>query len=158
MKEATPVPQPSGGWLAPAPQAAAARRSAAMRRAEYLMSVTDGLLSVNDVVNAAAEPGNKALLRITLHQLLLSQPGWGQVRAGAAMDRLVSLLGLRLDVGPLRRLPLSWLLDPRAAGTRLLAWLDATTPQMAAPWPGFPFTPAPGACRPDRTDRHRPLS
>lgn len=147
MSQLIPTPQPSGGQLAPAQQAATARRSAAMRRAEYLMSVTDGLLSINDVVNAAAEPGNKALLRITLHQLLLSQPGWGQVRAGTAMDRLLGLLGLRLDVDRIRRLPLSWLLDPRAAGTRLLAWLDATTPQMGPPWPGFPFTAAPAACR-----------
>lgn len=148
MNDVAPAPQPSGGQLAAPSHAAAARRSAAMRRAEYLMSVTDGMLGVNDVVEAAAQPGNKPLLRITLHQLLLSQPGWGEVRAGVTLDRLLTLLGLRLDTAGLRRLPLAWLLDPRAAGTRLLAWLDVVTPGMAAPWPGYPFTPAPSRCLP----------
>lgn len=154
MSDIAPAPRPSGGQLAAPAHAADARRSAALRRAEHLMAVTDGMLSIADVVEAACQPGNKALLRITLHQLLLSQPGWGEVRTSATLQRLLTLLGLRLDPARTRRLPVAWLVDPRAAGTRLLAWLDATNPQMAAPWPGYPFTPPPNLCRP--ADQEQP--
>ncbi|WP_251153774.1 hypothetical protein [Cellulosimicrobium sp. Marseille-Q4280] len=137
-----PPAQPSGGRLADPATAAAARRSANRRRAEYLSSVTTGLLSVHDVVAAAAAPDGAPLLRISLRQLLGAQPDWGKSRTEAAMTRLITVLGeTRTD----RDQTIGWLVDPRVRGARLLAFADATQTGHGPPWPGFPFAPSPFA-------------
>lgn len=113
-------------------------------RAEYLQSVTAGLgVTILDVVAAAAQPGHGPLLRISLDQLLRAQEGWGQVRSRAALDRLLTFCGRTDDRVATTRLDIGWLLDPRAAGGRLLAFLDVTATGKGVPWRGFPYTPAP---------------
>lgn len=122
--------------------ATATRASVAANRmrAEYLQSVAAGMLTVNDVVTAACEDGHRPLLRISLDQLLRARPGWGQARSHAALTRIVTFCGQHPTKDTLRRLDLAWLLDPRAAGARLLAFLDALSPESPAnPLAGFPY-------------------
>ena len=139
---AAPAPRPSGGQLAPAHERLAHQRSAASLRAEHTQSVALGLLTVHDVVEAAGRPGGRPLLRITLNQLLLAQPGWGTARTRTVLDRLrlMTETNTKAKAG---RLDIAWLVDPRARGTRLVAFLDVTCQPAGAPWPGFPFRPAP---------------
>jgi hypothetical protein len=112
-------------------------------RADYLQSVAAGLLSVHDVLTAAADPGHRPLLRIRLDQLLRAQAGWGAARSTTNMGRLLMFCGLPADRATIRRLDIGWLLDPRASGQRVIAWLDVTTDVPGLPWRGFPYTPAP---------------
>lgn len=122
----------------------AASVSANRMRADYLQSVANKrLLTIHDVIAAVAEPGNKALLRIGLDQLLRAQEGWGQARSSAALTRVLTFCSLPTDRATIRSLDIAWLTDPRAAGTRLAAFLDVTAGHETAPWLGFPYTPAP---------------
>jgi hypothetical protein len=136
---ATPQARPSGGQLAAPADAVAARVSANRVRAEYLQSVVHGLLTVHDVLRAAAEPAGRPLLRISLVQLLAAQPGWGDVRVGGTVERLVRATSRTATPVRPDRLDVAWLLDPRADGTRLVAFLDLTVDRPALP--GFPYVP-----------------
>lgn len=137
-----PPAQPSGGRLADLATAAAARRTANRQRAEYLSSVATGLLSVHDVISAACTTEGAALRRIALAQLLGAQPDWGRTKVRDAMTHLRTIGGEPHDLG---RVTVGWLVDPRARGARLLAFVDSTVPDPGPPWPGFPFAPQPPA-------------
>lgn len=137
-----PPAQPSGGQLADPTTAAAARRTANRQRAEYLSSVTTGLLSVHDVITAACTTEGVALRRIALAQLLGAQPDWGRTKVRDAMTHLRTIGGESRDLG---RMTVGWLVDPRARGARLLAFADATHESHGPPWPGFPLSPSPFA-------------
>jgi len=138
-----PAPRPSGGQLAPAHERLAHQRSAASLRAEHTQSVAMGLLTIHDVIEAAGRPGGRPLLRISINQLLLAQPGWGTARTRTVLDRLRLMTETRSAKEKVARLDIAWLVDPRARGTRLVAFLDVTCQPTGAPWPGFPFRPAP---------------
>lgn len=128
--------------FAPSADTARAALSEARRmRSEYLVAVTTGLLTVRDVVDAAALDSGRPLRRILLRQLHLSQEGWGDART----SRLLSGLGARIDLrdGEVGDWTIAWLLDPRAGGRRYLAWLDVQQEKTVEPWTGFPFAPAP---------------
>lgn len=144
MRELTAPPaRPSGGRLAAPSDVGTARASANRIRAEHLVLVNRKLLTVHDVVAAVAQPGHKPLLRIGLDQLLRAQEGWGQARSHAALTRLVTFCGVAATPTRFRDLDIGWLVDPRAAGQRLVAWLDVLRDERrAAPWPGFPYTAA----------------
>lgn len=136
--------QPSGGRLAPAAEALDHRRSADAVRSEYLQSVGAGLVSVHDVIASATSPHSRPLLRITVRQLLLAQQDWGETRTGECLRRVCLFTGTDTTRSAMNRLDIGWLMDPRARGTRLLAFIDATSPASGqSPWPGFPFHPAP---------------
>lgn len=114
-----------------------ARLIAQQTRADWLVSVGLGVVSVQEVIEAASLPENRPLLKITLAQLLLAQPGWGSERTKAFIRRLRETLEVAPAVVP--KPTIGWLLDGRTGGRRFLAWADALTPKDAPPWPGFPF-------------------
>ena len=139
-----PAPRPSGGQLASITEVGAARASANLVRADHLVLVAQGLLTPHDVVAAAAQPGGRPVLRITLDQLLRAQVGWGQARSHAALTRLLTFCGIDPTPARLRSVEVAWLIDPRAAGQRLVAWIDVLRDdRQLAPWPGFPYVGAP---------------
>ncbi|WP_277209219.1 hypothetical protein [Isoptericola croceus] len=123
-------------------QARSALAAARRHRAEYLMSITEGLLEVGDLIKAASAPDGHPLLVLRLHQVLLAQPGWGTTTTDRTLARLAGALGAELP--PRGRLTVAWLLDPRSDGSRYLAWCEALrTDRTQPPWPGFPHTPGP---------------
>lgn len=140
-----PAAQPSGGRLLAPSEVASVRRAASRQRAECTLRVALGEITVWDVLRDASRPGGRALLRISLRQLLLSRPKVGAVRAQEVIDRTFALLG---DTA--QRPTVQWLIDPRAQGRRILAFLDATRDLPdGPPWPGFPFAPHPGTAEHD---------
>ncbi|MCU6481284.1 hypothetical protein [Arthrobacter sp. A2-55] len=112
-----------------------ARQNAARLRAEWMLLVHDGTVTLNDVLQEAQHQESKALLRLSVRQLLMSQPNWGRGKADSVIGHILSVLDVEID----RRLvTVGWLLDPRAGGRRFAAWLDAFEPKQRPPWPGFP--------------------
>lgn len=124
---------------APAPTletANAARRSAATYRAQWLMLVHDKMVTPDDALTDAARPEARPLLKLSLRQLLLAQPGWGRTRADAVIDKILSVSEAKIER---RQVTIGWLLDPRAGGRRFAAWLDAIDPRKEPAGPGFPY-------------------
>lgn len=129
--------------LAVANQAA---RHARRTRAEALLSVATGMLTVTDVIKESATDPTGALLKIRLHQLLQAQDGWGQGRALRVIHRTLDVLGEPVsDRAEMLSKTLSWLLDSRTGGNRLAAFCDVLMErkQDVPPWPGFPHLAAP---------------
>lgn len=129
-------------------------------RAQALVDLAEGRVSVNDVLLRATTAEGSGLLKVTVQQLLLSMPGVGRATTKRILARLEKLIMAPLPAG--RSLTLQWLLDGRSAGTRVVALADAVvtvdsslrldrrehalSPPPAAPtapWNGFPFSPPP---------------
>jgi hypothetical protein len=122
-----------------------ARSQAQRLRAEWLLSINAGLLTLPELVEFAATPDGAALRSIRLRGLLMSQPRWGETRADAVLSALRAVLYLPADI-PLAKLAVGWLLDNRSAdGRRFDAFLDVTGTDRIAPWRGFPFSENPAA-------------
>lgn len=122
------------------PQELRRARDAANRyRAEWLLSVASGMLTVTELIDhAGTEPG-RALRTIRLLELLRTQDGWGMSRAKAAMRALRQTRVVPGDL-PDRKVTIGWLLDHRTKGQRYRALNDVTsTVRAAAPWPLFPY-------------------
>jgi hypothetical protein len=104
-------------------------------RAEYLVALAEGLLTINDVIDAASTAEGIPLRRISLRQLLTTQPGWGERRAA----KVLSVVCSNMDVSDVKGdLTIGWLIDPRAGYRRWLSWLDAHQAKIEGPWAGFP--------------------
>lgn len=114
----------------------AARRSASLYRAQWLMLIHDGMVTPGDVLADAAGPDARPLLKLSLRQLLLAQQGWGRTRADGIIDKILSVTGAKIER---RQVTIGWLLDPRAGGRRFAAWLDAFEPRSALGGAGFPY-------------------
>lgn len=129
-----PAPPPT-----PLANANSALRSARTMRAEWSVGVAEGLLTSVDVIEHACTVEGRPLRRMKLRQLLLSQPHWGQARTGEAMTRFARFAGLAPSAD-LDELTAGWLIDSRAGGRRISAWLDAVEVRRdGPPWPGFPY-------------------
>jgi hypothetical protein len=113
-----------------------ARRSADRFRAEWLILINEEMMKPADLLREAARPEAKPLMKLSLRQVLLAQPGWGRRKTDTVIDHVSAISGARIDR---RKITVGWLLDPRAGGRRFAAWLDAFTPKNQ-PWPGFPYT------------------
>lgn len=139
---------PSPGERSPLTGASLARAREALGqasgvRAEHLLAITEGTLTVLDVIEAACTGPGRPLRRIGLRQLCLAQQGWGIRRTDALLSTLAERAG---DEGALRDLDIAWLIDPRYYGRRFLLWADLLRPRRTAPpWPGFPYAPSPTA-------------
>lgn len=123
----------------PLEQANVAKAQAHRARAAALISVAEGRHTIVDVIKHAATEAGRPLLRITLRQLLLAQPGWGDERCGSALNQLTAVLGAPAAKLHRRKLTIAWLLDARAGGKRFMAFCDVIAAKTDAPWPGFPF-------------------
>lgn len=115
-----------------------ARAEANLVRAKALIEVAQGHRTITDVVTAAAGDHEKALLRLTVRQLLLAQPGWGEERTRQVISKITDIVGQTPD-----HMTVAWILDPRAAGRRFMAFCDAITSNTQPPWPGYPFAKKP---------------
>ena len=116
--------------------AARARKS----RSHFLAEVLGGGISTVDAPWVACLSRDRGLLRVRLRQLLATAPHWDTGRTNAALGHIAAVTG---TPGPeVSTVPLAWLVDQRAAGRRMLAWLDAFRPRTH-PWPGFPYAPLP---------------
>lgn len=118
-----------------------AKREANRKRTEWLLSLSAGYVTPADLIKAACTEENRALLRLTLRQVLVNQPGWGDVRATRVLSRLRRVLGEEQKDS--RRMTVAWLVDSRAGGKRIQVWADALDNRSSLPWPGFPHAPQP---------------
>lgn len=113
-------------------------------RAEYLMGVSESVLTIDDVIRAARRPECAALRRILLRQLLMAPTGSGPRGAENVLQRMFALLGAR---NPAKKPTITWLLDERVGGVRLRAFLDARTTSSDPPWPQWPYETTRGSTR-----------
>jgi hypothetical protein len=118
-----------------------ARAAARIIRARHLLEIAGSTTSVHETLAAATTDAGRPLLRLTLRQLLMAQPGWGEHRAAAVLRKVLQVSGATSIAT--RKLTVSWVLDSRAGGRRFMALCDAITAKDSAPWPGFPFAPRP---------------
>lgn len=126
----TPTPTLS----TPASTARAALNSARRYRAEWLVGIASGTVTVDNLLRHATTVDGRALTRIGLRQLIGAVPGQGDVTA----RRKLAILARRCGTDE-RRLTVGWLLDNRASG-RLAAWLVTDRPDTTPrPWDGFPI-------------------
>ena len=117
-----------------------ARASARRYRAEWLISITEGLVNPFELIEQAATDLGRPLRKLSLRQVLLAQPGWGKVMTAPRLEMLRNTLKASSD----ERLTVGWLIDFRAGGRRYLTFLDVfTATKTQSPWPGFPFADAP---------------
>jgi len=156
MSEFFPTPVPARAMSVPDPaRARAARSDNARRRAQFLIDVADRKAPAPpDMPWFVALPGNGWLLPMSIVTYLRAVPGWGDAPARRLVAMLVDMLTDR-EHTPLapragktrapsapRRLTFAWLVDARAQGRRVLAWL-ALTQSRTPPWPGWPVQPDP---------------
>ena len=118
-------------------EANAAKLAWRQAQAPYLHKLSDGQLGVFDLIELAATNTQvgEALRRLHLKAVLeVAYPKGAS--AARKMERLQTTLGRKVP----RYARLSWLLDPKAEGTRFLALVDVLTRNnQAVPWPGFPY-------------------
>lgn len=126
------------------------RHRANTARGELLQLIADGILSPWEALVAAATAGEKALLRLTLDQLITASPGIGQARARQITTQVVRILDTTEAATSAGRVTIAYILEEQARGKRLLAVLDAfishglIREEGDLPvWTGFPFTPCP---------------
>lgn len=128
-----------------APLLVSERAKADEERAEWLLSIAQGILDIPELFETVLANPDSTLSKITLRELLLTQPRWGKGRAKYVLDHIRSALGVDTAT---RDMTVGWLLDRRVAGaSRLLAWVDAFDSKDTAPWVGYPFAPKPGGIR-----------
>lgn len=115
-----------------------ARAAAQAMRGEWLAAVREGFTTPAEVIAKAADPGFEPLRAIRLTSLLTAQQGCGEVSAGRIVRILLAVVGV--DMKP-NRVTVSWLIDRRACGRRLVAFANVVLKDSGPPWEGFPSTP-----------------
>ncbi|MEJ7648669.1 MAG: hypothetical protein WKF57_06510 [Nakamurella sp.] len=117
-----------------------ARRS----RAEWLVSLSDGMIRPLDVFAQAATLEGAPLRKLTLRQVLTNTPGIGEATVRKQLTRLSRELGIAADHGA-KSATVGWLLDNRTHGRRFIAWLGTVECDRVRPaWSGWPFAVEPG--------------
>lgn len=131
------------GWGSHSRTMAEARREASLARSRALLSVSRGEATLQETIQRAARPGEGALLRIRLAQLLMSLPDMGRRRSHQLLHRMLHVL--EDDPGQqVASLTISWLLNPHSGGRRWEAWVDVVMSETDKPvWAGFPWSPSP---------------
>lgn len=126
------------------------RRRANAARGELLTLVQEGLMSAWDAVTEAASSGDEALLKITLEQLVMTQPGVGQHRARRVVEQVIHILEVPPHRISTKDVTLGYVIDGRSNGRRMLAVLDAFISHgliadcdEVTVWPGFPYSSPP---------------
>ena len=117
-----------------------ARASAQEMRGEWLTAVAIGVVTIHDLVEHAAAPEGRPLMRLPLRRLLLASPDFTIKEADRILKHVSDVLGLRDDDRRNQR-TVQWLLDDRTGCRRFMAWMDAIAPRER-PWPGWPATPS----------------
>ncbi len=117
----------------------AAGATARRIRAEWLAALGAGMVSVSELLDAAAADPASPLRRIRLVEMYATQPGWGRGRATTALTTLRRAAKVSPRV-PDGALTVGWALDRRAGARRRCAALEPTAPRIS-PGPRFPFGP-----------------
>ncbi|MBC9927337.1 hypothetical protein [Leucobacter sp. cx-169] len=117
----------------------AARAVANRTRGDWLISLSEGLASVADLIAYAAGPDGAPLRAITIRRLMATQHGWGERRRKQLVRELALVCPTSMSAS---RLSVGWLIDSRACGRRLVAFSNLIKPH-GPPWPGFPLTHKP---------------
>jgi hypothetical protein len=105
------------------------------KRGDWLLSIREGILTVDDLILHAQTPDGRDLWKMPLEQVLTAPPGSTISGARKTITIMRRILGIRTkDV-----LTVGWLVDVRSQGSRINAYVEATTPKQL--WAGFPFTP-----------------
>lgn len=131
-----------------APAASEARRL----KQRWFTDITAGDRTCYDLIEAAcaADGSGRALHKSKILRVLAAQPGCSTREARAILRKVVSLLDKPTDTD-LDALTIAWLIDSRAGGRRIAAYLDVTTalqvpegfPWSRVPDPGTETFPAP---------------
>ena len=111
-----------------------AARAARRARAEWIVGLESGLVTVADVLDAAKRENGAAVARLKLSTLLTA--AYGAPRAKACVRHVRAVLDVDT---PSADLTVGWLTDHRTGGRRIMALADALNPRNAPPVPGFPF-------------------
>ena len=119
-----------------------ARANANLTRARLLFSIAETSNEINavDALRAAIGPEGKPILRISIRDILLAQPGWGEERTARTLRHILE--ALQIPEPKARKMTIAWLLDRRAGGRRFMAFADALRTKDL-PWTGFPHTARP---------------
>lgn len=121
---------------------AAARRA----RAEWLAGLEQGFVTLSDFLAFAGgtdeEPAREAVRRMRLVNVLGAALN-SRPRAYAAVVQILAVAQTARDSKSLypapSKLRVSWLLDKRTHGKRILMLADAIIPRTSPPVTGFPF-------------------
>lgn len=118
-----------------------AKRTANAERAAALTEIALDMSKPTDIIQRACHPEHRALLRITLVRLLSAEKGTSRDAARRHVTHLHDLIGVTApDRKDIDKLTISWLVDSRSGGRRMLAFADSIDPKNQAPWPGFPYS------------------
>ena len=138
----TVAEHPQGQWPMATADMRAVLNAARRCRAEWLVGVAQGLIDPTQLVQHAAADDGAPLLKVRLRKLLLARPGRNPRDADTVIEALLREHPSRV---PTAELTVAWLLDNRTQGRRFTTWLAVLhATRNEPPWPGFPFTPAPG--------------
>jgi len=117
-----------------------ARRVASRARAEWLVGLESGFVTIADVLQYSTSENGAPVQKLKLGSMLTA--AHGAARARAAVKHILAVL--EVDV-PASEVTVGWLMDSRTGGRRLMALSDALNPKDAPPVPGFPFRTAASA-------------
>jgi hypothetical protein len=108
-------------------------------RGEWLISVSEGVLAVAELLDYAATDEGRPLRRLRLDQVLAAQPDWSMAKARQVVARTVrrSPRQPRSRQTKPRQITVGWLVDHRSSGLRAAAFADATAERTV--WAGFPM-------------------
>lgn len=118
-----------------------ALRLANQARGEWMLSVAEGLMSVDDLIAVACNDDGRPLRKLRLEQVIAAQPDVSLAEAKRQVASISRISGYKDD----KPMLVGWLIDARSQGTRIDAWVDASTPREI--WTGFPFTSQPASRR-----------
>lgn len=116
----------------------AARRNAETARGRALAALTDGHITIWDLIGLYATTRDKHLGRITLAQLT-AHAGHSPVEVARILADVKRVTGGKTTSGPLN---ITWLTDKKVGRARLAAYAAALQ-RADEPWTSFPYTPPP---------------
>lgn len=111
-----------------------ARRAASRARAEWLVGLESGFVTVGDVLEYSTNENGAVVNKLKLRSMLTA--AHGAPRAKAIVKHMLAILELEV---PSSELTVGWLMDQRTGGRRVMALADALNPKTGPPFPGFPF-------------------
>ena len=119
---------------------AEAREEARKVRAQYLILLSRGAITVGDILSVAATQSDvaRALRRLPLIDLVEGHLKVNRQTAKKRLEDMVLILG-STPKKPVTRLTVGWVLDARTHNRRLMVFADAVNPKRGTPpFPTFP--------------------
>ena len=114
-----------------------ALHEARMLRAEWMVALAEGLVTLDDLLAEALTDEGRPLRRIRLSQVLASLPEASPPATNLALERLAEFADVPEHQDP-HRLTVGWLIDNRYAAAHQDAFAAALDISSAAPAAAFP--------------------